>query len=253
VAGISGGDAGSSSGSGGFVSGGCGGDCVPGGAGGALPVDCSAEPAFTRGGCVFQFYAHLDTNECTPAGFFVCVTGANRFTSLAECLSTCAGTKPAMTACDVPNDCVVASSGCCGLCPDAPFESAIGINRERALAGEYQPCGDVECEPCAEVPVPLRTTGYFVPTCASGECGALDLRTDAATECTEDTDCFLRLGSECCEACEGDNLIALRSTDFLAGRCDDVGCPECEPTYPPDYAARCVSGRCTVQFASVAE
>ncbi len=37
--------------------------------------------------------------------------------------------------------------------------------------------------------------------------------------------------------------------DYAAIACgEDVGCPECAPTYPADVTATCEAGRCTVTY-----
>jgi len=184
------------------------------------------------------------TGECVPGAQYQCLGNANRFSSIAECLAACPGSKPAMFGCDVPSDCIVGSTGCCGLCPDAPFDTALGLNAARALAGEYRPCGDVECEPCADVPAASQISHYYIASCENRQCGVIDLRTTTATECEVNDDCFLRSGTACCPLCGGGRVVALSSTDFL--RCGDIGCPECVGEIPPELSPRCIAGRCAV-------
>jgi hypothetical protein len=201
----------------------------------------------TRGDCIGGFYVDPATGQCKGTEPAVCSTGPNRFDTLRECLDSCPRASAAPDACSSPRDCVLVMGGCCGLCPNVALESVHSYNASLVQSGGV--CGDVACQPCPEVPIPNRTSGYFVPTCDSHACGVQDLRTTDATACTEDADCFLRLGSACCEPCSGDDYIALSSTEFLGGRCTDVDCPACVPVFSPDYGARCVSGRCKVEFA----
>jgi hypothetical protein len=147
---------------------------------------------------------------------------------------------------------MVVSSGCCGLCLDAPFEEALGLNVVRVTAGDHQPCGEVECEPCPEVPVPQQVSQYYFPTCSAGECGVVDLRTTEYTACSDDAECVLRAGTGCCERCDGQGFVALSSTEFLTGQCDNGDCPACETPPPLGLLARCVEGRCTAVASDVA-
>lgn len=207
---------------------------------------CGTPPDLFPGECGPMVYHDPETGECTPGAPYQCLGNANRFSSIAECLAACPGSKPSMFGCDTPTDCIVGSTGCCGLCPDAPFDSAKGINGARALAGDYRPCGDVACEPCAEVPPVSQTTQYYLATCEARKCGVVDLRTTPSTECETDQDCFLRAGIDCCPACSATSFAALSSTDFLNGRCTDIGCPECVTPVPDNLFASCLDGRCIV-------
>jgi hypothetical protein len=220
------------------------------GAGGA----CTSAPRLVSGECTGGFYVDPESKECKAAGPYTCIEGARRFNSLAECLEACPDVVPARDACSFPSECGVTSAGCCGLCPDAALDTAVGVNLQRELLGGDPGCVNVLCGECETVPVPNWTIGYFVPTCTTGKCGVEDLRTTDATACDEDSDCFLRIGSACCELCAGDAYVALSSTAFLDTLCPaDLACPPCAPNHSPDYAARCEDGHCTVDFAVMSE
>lgn len=207
---------------------------------------CDTPPEFSLGECPQMVYHDPETGECRPGALHKCLGSPNRFSSIAECLWVCPGSRPATDACDAPTDCIVGSTGCCGLCPDAPFDTAKGLNAVRALAGDYRPCGNVACEPCAEVPPASQTSQYYLATCANHQCGVVDLRTTASTACEINDDCFLRNGIECCAACTPGDVVALSSTDYLVNRCVDIGCPECLGEIPPELSPRCIAGRCAV-------
>jgi hypothetical protein len=86
-----------------------------------------------------------------------------------------------------------------------------------------------------------------------GQCIAWDIRTtDAYSSCSVDTDCRLRMGLGCCEGCSADTwgLVAIRVDAVLALEsavcAPGMACPECEPIYPPEAKALCISGHCQV-------
>ncbi len=162
--------------------------------------------------------------------------------------------------CDEPTDCVLASDQCCGPC-ERTLANSDSVNRDRV--DEYfdrdAECGDVLCEPCPPPSSdPLRPRVF--PTCgADGRgdlCTAFDLRIEAFTECSTDTDCLVRT-PDCCE-CGGDTsdlaLIAIRvdaEGAFAQRVCpSDTACPECLPDYPSDVSAYCAEdGHCAVAIA----
>jgi hypothetical protein len=101
------------------------------------------------------------------------------------------------------------------------------------------------------VPPPSRMSQYYLASCSSGECGVVDIRTTAYVTCSSDSDCFLRVGLGCCDACPHGDWVALSSTGFLDADCTDLPCPACDPP-PPKLDARCVMQRCTLVYPPVA-
>ncbi len=236
----------SGSGTGGTSGSGTGGTSGSGTGGSPTLGTCSAPVEVMPGPCHGAVVHDPDSGECRHTGDGSCASGENQFGSFVDCLSTCNGARPSLRGCDQAIQCAVASVGCCGLCGDEDIGRTIGVNRARLE--DYRPCGDVLCEQCPEVPEASRTTQYFVPACVDSECTVTDLRTTDATACTVDEQCFLRLGTACCEACGGNGFAALSSTAFLAQECGfDYGCPDCVTPEPPEgMTTRCVDGRCRV-------
>ena len=152
------------------------------------------------------------------------------------------------TQCAAAGDCVVTANTCCGVCGRPTLADVTAIPRDQRAAYRDSLCEDgAICPDCASMPNP-----HLVPTCEAGVCGVADLEADPMTACTADDDCRLRT-QDCCE-CGGDlgTLVAIRTDaegDYVAIACgEDVGCPECAPTYPADVTATCEAGRCTVTY-----
>jgi hypothetical protein len=155
------------------------------------------------------------------------------------------------TACTGPGQCVLASDGCCESCGVTGLTGKTAINS--AEAGPYQKyvCPEpLPCPACATVPDP-----NLFAYCAGASCAGADLRTDAASACTQASDCVLRLGSACCEPCSGDTsqVVAVNKVNDLKARlcAPDAACAKCLPQYPPDAAATCDAGHCAVVLAGI--
>jgi hypothetical protein len=166
------------------------------------------------------------------------------------------GASSAFDDCAGPGECVLAYDTCCGTCGDATLDDLAAINEDQRAAYQDALCGDPPppCPGCAGN-IPSELFAY----CDAGTCRAADARDHALSACTESSECTLRWGLDCCEGCGGGaqppyfGLVALS----LAGAAelpglvcgsDDIGCPECEPIYPPDADAVCDRGHCTVIF-----
>jgi hypothetical protein len=59
-----------------------------------------------------------------------------------------------------------------------------------------------------------------------------------------DSDCQLRLGAGCCQACSGEPIAVSKDANF----CPDgaLPCPTCAAVIPPGYSTSCVAGRCAL-------
>jgi hypothetical protein len=218
------------------------------GGGPAQDARCTA-PVPEREACDGDGFYFLDTGsgECHGSGPRLCgVDGFVGFATLAECLATCSGSKPAPNACDVAADCMLAIPGCCGGCE--PVDPAIYVPVHQLRGDVIEGC-DATCGPCADV-TELETTGqYYVPACVNQACAVRDLREMEATECSRGDECTLRLGSRCCPSCSTQGLIAVSSFDWLDEVCpDDVACPDCASVPREEYEAFCDedAGRCFV-------
>lgn len=150
---------------------------------------------------------------------------------------------PAWKACTGPMQCVLATDDCC-LCgmPELQDFEAIHQNHASKCTCDGPVCG------CATALNP-----NLAASCENGQCVAWDVRTTAKySACTDDTQCKLRMGLECCESCQGGEwgLVAIRSDSesaLVAAACaPNTGCDDCVPAYPPDAHARCVAGFCSV-------
>lgn len=153
--------------------------------------------------------------------------------------------------CSRHDECTLAINDCCGPCgvPGLDDYDAILISRaddhRRSVCAEDDP---VACPECATLVNPALGA-----TCREGRCQEYDVRALPLSACAQDDECRLRV-RDCCE-CGGDTspfaLIAVRvdSTGDYAGLvCDDLACPECEPTYPDTVEAYCAGdGHCAVR------
>jgi hypothetical protein len=193
-----------------------------------------------------------------------CDGNANRYDSLAACQNACSGGTPDYDSCQQPSDCVVTSSGCCGVCdgPSVRLHDLIAYNRSRpgmaacSFAREAPaprpnpgPGDPISCAPC-----PSATNGtlrYFVPDCVQGQCIVTDLRQSPLTACSRSDECKLRRGASCCESCSAGDLIAIRSDVSLEELvCGDglIGCDPCAAE-PVQAAAYCGDdGHCQVTY-----
>ncbi len=149
---------------------------------------------------------------------------------------------PGWRACDDTSECAVRARACCPGCGPMSVDQAIAVHRdflddaaERACGPNPESCPDVLCE--------VAPT-WVLPFCASGECIAIDIRTDLLTSCGTAAQCRLRWGTTCCESCSESPglLVAVNSqVDYDRTVCGEVsGCPPCAPPpYPPDARAEC--------------
>lgn len=232
------------------------------GIGGAFNEACSA-PSVT-GPCEAAFaswYHDANTGICRPFTYGGCGGNANRYDSRADCQKACWGQGRNYDTCKQPTDCVVAGTGCCGVCdsPTLTQRDFISYNRmfESALSCGGVPKGlpapgDGASDPIACAPCPPVSSGaleYFVPDCFKEECTVVDLRDPTFASCTRNDECFVRYGNGCCEDCGGNSPIALR-VDAPISRllCGDgpAACPPCVP--PMLHRAICgPEGRCVVE------
>jgi hypothetical protein len=178
---------------------------------------------------------------------------------------------PDYRACNVPSDCQIRGTGCCGVCdapnlsekdfiaynkmyanmfqcgialPAAPADPAAGGS---ASAGAAAP---IACAPCIGLPPGQGALQYFVPDCVTHECVVEDLRQSPVTACKASDECKVRSGTNCCEACSAGQDFAVRNDgSFEKLVCGDgpVGCLAC---LPPQSGASptCADGRCKVVY-----
>jgi hypothetical protein len=142
----------------------------------------------------------------------------------------------ASAACSDHNDCTVVSAGCCGACEPVRAQDVQAVNWQ----WHQQNAGcDVACGACKEAPEVDRTSEYFVARCVEANCQLVDAR-DKYVECTDDDDCFLRDGSDCCEDCDGEGYIAVSSLAFVfETACPDIICATCDAVPPEGLSAQC--------------
>jgi hypothetical protein len=150
-------------------------------------------------------------------------------------------------ACDVPSDCVIVERACCASCGTPPtLEAVDAVNGARLGDWREEVCPvSPGCPPCLVAENP-----NLAATCSAGRCTAFDLSRDHG-DCTVDTDCVIRV-PDCCP-CGADTsiprLVAIAAAqvgDYVSRVCDPMqACLECEPAYPPEVVASCLSGICT--------
>lgn len=216
-------------------------------AGGASGV-CNLQQ--TQGGCtayIPSFWHNPQTHECEPFVYGGCGGNANRFESLAACLATCG-----VDACDRASDCALTSE-CCGPCEPLEMTDLTAINQTHLAKRRC----DKLCGACPSLGVGERETrNYFLAGCVAHKCRVIDIRGTPMTpdhtelvRCADDSDCKLRLGAQCCEACSGEPIAVNGNANF----CPDgaVTCPACAPRIPPGYSTSCVQGRCVLSEPAV--
>ncbi len=148
---------------------------------------------------------------------------------------------PQAKSCGDPSDCVLSTPNCC-LCgmPELTDYEAINSSFTQECG-----CSGSLCQ-CA-----MAMNPNLAATCNAGTCEGFDVRQSSYSACTADTDCSLRFGLECCEACQGGefNLVAVNNQGGLSQAVcgsDPVACPDCAPQYPANKKAACVANHCQV-------
>ena len=158
-----------------------------------------------------------------------------------------------LESCEGPGTCVLGAPGCCGAgCGTPPLATFVPIHWDKQQAlrdGTCDPAQAGMCPGCASMPEP-----NYQAFCRSTKCEGVDVRTDAISSCTADTDCTLRYAS-CCEPCGAPEfgLVALRPdarADFRAQVClpNAGACSKCLVGYPATKKATCntTTGHCVV-------
>jgi hypothetical protein len=250
--------------------GGSAGTSVGGVGGGSGSPECSLPPS--SGNCdayIPSWYHDSATGICRPFVYGGCGGNENRYASLQACQKSCPSNSPNYDVCKVPSDCVVAGTGCCGICDSANITLNDLIAYNRQYAGFLQ-CGlaldvaaggsassgaaaPIACAPCPLPPAGTGTLQYFVPDCVAGQCVVEDLRTSPVTACKTSSECKLRHGTGCCESCSGGNVVSVRNDgSFEKLVCGDgpVGCLACVPEPISGAAPYCLDGRCSVAIAA---
>lgn len=242
---------GGSTGSGGASS---GGGSSGGGNGSRNPAcDAPAEP----GNCLAhseRWFHDAAIGLCRPFVYGGCGGNANNYDSFEACQNACPGGAPNYDSCKEPTDCVVGSTGCCGICdgPDVRARDLTAYNK--AHQADVSTCGgaDIACAPCPPLAPNEGSLKYFVADCVQGQCAVVDLRTSELTACETAQDCRLRNGTQCCESCApGYDVVAVRtdgSFEKLVCGSEPTACAACLPAPPLDAAATCVEGHCIVDY-----
>lgn len=155
-------------------------------------------------------------------------------------------------ACNGPGECVLTHPGCCPSCTTPEAGDLASVHAEQLAAFQQAECPTpMGCPECIACPNP-----HLFPRCDDGTCAVGDLRDHPAGMCNEPSDCVLRAGLGCCEACDaGDptcgDLVAVNAA-AMGALLDEVcspfagACPPCAPIYPADASPDCIDGRCAV-------
>jgi hypothetical protein len=233
-----------------------GGGNANGGAAGEPSAICSlpaeggeCDGAFPR------FFHNAQTGSCESFVYGGCGGNENNFETFEACEAAC-GSKP-LDACTENSDCTLTIASCCGVCEPSTLDDWVAVHVARVETyRKTQSCTLVDCPAIAcEPPPPEQVTRtYFAATCQAGRCKAIDLRTTKVTACEAPSDCSLRHGARCCEACgDGvDDLLAVSDeaalADLVCGS-EPAACPPCVPIEPEGYVASCEANRCVVEVA----
>jgi hypothetical protein len=143
-------------------------------------------------------------------------------------------------ACTTPGTCVLGGKTCCGVCGAPTLTDVTAVNEKQAAAYQTSICP--KAEPCPDCPTAIEPN--LQAFCRGSRCTAVDVRLDALSSCSTDSDCMLRYEA-CCECgASGDfNIIALNKTktgDYMLERCKPMAaCAECAPAYPATLRAVC--------------
>ena len=130
----------------------------------------------------------------------------------------------------------------------------IGVHKDSTDAYKMLACSAAgeDCPGCAKTPDPYLRA-YCDLDAAGGTCTAASAHELGVTRCENDSQCALRAGLGCCEACFGDPdaLVAINpglEPELRERVCqgEPLGCPECAVVYPPGAKAVCQGGLCAV-------
>jgi hypothetical protein len=215
---------------------------------------CSLPPA-GPGPCeaaIRRYSYHPETGLCLPFVYGGCDGNGNNFVSAEDCYGTCdrqGEMNPTM--CGNSTECTLIPTTCCGGCDEPTVMNVVSIRSDQVGTVEMaMGCQVVDCPPC-DPPLP---NPWLFSTCSRGRCIAVDARETEITECTQASDCVLRAGLGCCEACSvspGTIVSVNASVDlepWLCGSTPD-GCDACAPAMN-NFDPSCDAMRCGVQAVS---
>jgi hypothetical protein len=156
-------------------------------------------------------------------------------------------------ACDDTSQCTLFANNCCGgYCEAAALSQFTAVSSQYVSEYQAQNCTkDTACAGCISFPQP-----NYAAVCRAGQCLAIDISQSELSACANDSDCTLRWGSGCCEACTSpepfpeNGLTAVsKNANVTSALCGSAVPPCCAPAaYPPDAVAWCNSGHCAVTF-----
>jgi hypothetical protein len=157
---------------------------------------------------------------------------------------------PDFYSCTGPGQCTLALPGCCEPCGVPQASDYTGVNLMETDAYHKYVCPmPTPCPGCV---------GGLNPNlfayCSAGKCTPADITTNEVSECAVDSDCHLRAGTGCCEACgniDTTQVVAVSSKapqPFESLVCAPMmGCPGCIPSFPANLSAVCNMGHCAVK------
>lgn len=161
-------------------------------------------------------------------------------------------------ACAPPDSCVLETqTDCGGGCEPVPLSAFIPANSKNDAAYKMQheslcPGGGDQCP--AVPPDSVNTKNYYA-ACEAGRCQPIDVRTSSLSECSINSECYLRSGTSCC-GCGSDWTAVSSRVDAGAAFCGSSACAaDCvSAAVPPGVSAVCghsagaSSGHCLVQY-----
>lgn len=156
--------------------------------------------------------------------------------------STGGSTAVDYSACADFGECSAIGTGCCGVCGYPEASDFAGVNNAYVDLYFQQVCP--EPIPCPACPTAVNLAIVAYCDQGQGKCEVVDVGT-----CTVNSDCRLRNGMGCCEACAApfEQLVAVSQepTPYVCSPYSGA-CAPCVPTYFPGASAACDNGHCVV-------
>jgi hypothetical protein len=178
-----------------------------------------------------SYWFDASTGVCMPFIYGGCEGNDNRFATVDDCYEACRGRGDHdATTCTDTGECIARRLGepCC----TSDIRDFVAVRRDVDFSCDDPALG---CQPCADNCATVPQDGYFGSRCEAGHCELYDVREWGGDACSDEGDCGLHYGADCCVECDREKfpsmLIATdQSFDFpdcnitcMKARCDFTG------------------------------